>query len=172
MRIGYGVNRHEREFDGLGIETGMIAIDNKDTLETERKVLRNWIREYKRRGIKEITVVILDKGDLGIGQGAAKFRKEIIDDGATIEDPTDRPSTPKKRGRPAKPLLTEEQEQRVCALWNGGGFKEKTVIARVKQEYGIELDRDQLNYICKRRPKRRAEAAKRKAAKEAAKKSK
>jgi hypothetical protein len=165
MRIAYGVNRHEKDFDCLDIDPEMIAIDNKETLENERKVLGSWLREFQRRGTENVVVVILHDGDLGRGAGAAQFRKMITDTGATIEGPKDRPSTPKPRGRRVKPHLTDEQEQKVCALWNGGGFKQATLIARVKKEYGVELNRDQLNYICKRKPKQRAEAAKRKAKK-------
>lgn len=171
MRIAYGVNRHEKDFDGLDIEPDMIAIDNKETFETERQVLGTWLRELKRRGTENVVVVILDNGDLGRGAGAAQFRKMITDTGATIEGPKDRAPTGKK-GRPENPLLTDEQQQKICALWNSGNFHERTVINRVKKEYGITLTRDNLNYYCKTKPKRRAEAAKRKAAKEAAKKSK
>jgi len=172
MRIAYGVNRHEKDFDGLDIEPEMFAIDNKNTFEDERQVLGTWLREFQRRGTENVVVVILHDGDLGRGAGAAQFRKMITDTGATIEGPKDRQSTPKPRGRRPKPHLTEEQEQKVCALWNGGGFKQSTIIARVKKEYGVTLDTDQLNYICKRKPKQRAEAAKKRAAKDAAKKRK
>lgn len=172
MRIAYGVNRKEKDFDDLDIDPDMFAIDNKDTLENERQVLGTWLREFQRRKTENVVVVILHDGDLGRGVGAAQFRKMITDTGATIEGPKDRPSTPKPRGRRVKPLLTEDQEQKVCALWNGGGLQKKTIIARVKKEYGVELDRHQLNNICVRKPKLRAEAARRKAEKEAAKKSK
>lgn len=159
MRIAYGVNRHENDFDGLDIEPEMFAIDNKDTLENERQVLGTWLREFERRKTENVVVVILHDGDLGRGAGAAAFRKMITDTGATIEGPKNRPTVPKQRGRRVEPHLTEEQEQKVCALWNGGGFKQTTLIARVKKEYGVELNRDQLNYICKRKPKQRAAAA-------------
>jgi hypothetical protein len=171
MRIAYGVNRHEKDFDGLDIDPDMFAIDSKETFELERQVLGSWLREFQRRETENVVVVILDNGDLGRGAGAAQFRKMITDTGATIEGPKDREPTGKK-GRPENPHLTEDEEQKVCALWNSGNFREKTIIARVKKQYGVELNRDQLNYICKRKPKRQAAAAKKKSAKTVDKKSK
>lgn len=158
MRIAYGYNRSEKDFDGFDIDPDMFTIDKKDTFEDERQVLGSWIREYKRSGVENVTVVILDNGDLGIGAGAAKFCKMIIDDGATIEGPNDRPSNAKK-GRPEYPKLSPDDEHQICALRNSGNFKDKTLIARVKKEYGILLNRAQFNYICKRKLKREVEKA-------------
>ena len=164
MRIAYGVNRHEKEWDGLDIDPDMFAIDDKTTFELQRQVLGTWLREFQRRETENVVVVILDNGDLGRGAGAAQFRKMITDTGATIEGPKDRAPTGKK-GRPEKPHLTEEQEQAVCALWNSGNYREKTIINRVRKEHGVTLNRDQLNYICKRKPKQRAAAAAKRKAK-------
>jgi hypothetical protein len=159
MRIAYGYNRHEKDFDGLDIDPDMFTLDDKKTFEDQRQVLGAWLREFQRRKTEGVVVVILDNGDLGRGAGAAQFRKMITDTGATIEGPKDRPSAGSK-GRPERPHLTEDQEQKVCALWNGNNFRQSTLISIIKRDYGVELNRDQLNYICKRKPARKAAAAK------------
>lgn len=151
-KVAYGVNRSDKDFRNLGVPVGKIFIDNRQTGEEEKRALFAALREG-------VVVVVLSMGDLGKGAGAKRFKDAILKTGATIEGPDDRDDPlPKKAGRRGIGF-TPEQVDWACAMWLDPLRSENSVLIRVKDETGIEANRHQMNYLCRRKPKLKASKA-------------
>lgn len=148
-RIAYGYKRRDRDFDGLAITPGKHFIDNNNTAYMERRAMLSACRP-------DVVVVVLSMGDFGKGAGAKRVKDAILATGAAIEGPDDRVSPlPSKAGRKGVGF-TEDQLKWACALWLDPMRSEKSVLERVFSETGIVANRDQMNYICRRKPKKEA----------------
>ena len=151
-KVAYGVNRSDRDFRNLGVPIDKIFIDNKMTGEEEKRAMFAAIDEG-------VVVVVLSMGDFGKGAGAKRFKDAILAKGATIEGPDDRDDPlPRKSGRRGIGF-TPEQVDWACALWLDPLRSERSVLARIKTETEIEANRDQMNYLCRRKPKLKASKA-------------
>lgn len=157
-RIAYGVNRRDKDFRLLGVPLDKIFIDNNLTDGEEKRAMVATCRD-------DVTVVVLSMGDFGKGAGAKRFKDAILATGAIIEGPDDRDDPLPKKTGPRGLGFTDEQVDWACALWLDPLRSERSVLARIKDETEIEANRDQMNYLCRRKPKL-------KAAKEKAKKKK
>ena len=139
MRIGYGLNRIEKEFADANCD--QIWIDGQHTERQERSAM---LATGLRNGD---TLVLLARGDLGRGGELSIIYRALADRGIDVD--VVKPFSEKPKRKPGRPGFspTPEQDAEIKKLWADPVlYTLAYVIRRVEQITGHTVDRNALYY--------------------------
>jgi hypothetical protein len=146
MRIGYGFNRHDKDFEKWDCERVWI-----DTRKSER-VHRSDMFIFLEGGAPgDDTLFLLSKGDLGYGKELKQLRDDLESLGVSVEYP---PTPPDGRGRPAKFEPTPEVDALLRSMWKDPRHYSVALCLRTAVEKtGADVKRHQFIYRYGKRSK-------------------
>jgi len=148
MRIAIGLNRKEKDFDGMGISAGKFFIGDKNNIDDEKEAALFCIRPG-------VEVVVLSKADLGRGMGQVNYIKAIEKAGGVLIVCEAVQASPEPLSADS---LTIEQTSRICKIWGNNALSEATRLARIGEIK--PMSKNQVHYLCVTKPKRLVEKAK------------
>ena len=145
MKIAIGLNRKEKDFDGMGISAGKFFIGDKNNIDAEKEAALFCIRPG-------VEVVALAKADLGRGMGQVNYINAIEKAGGVL-------SVREGGTQSHEPLsadsLTSDQTSRICSIWGNNALSEATRLARIGDIK--PMSKNQVHYLCVTKKKRAAE---------------
>lgn len=137
MRVGYGINRSDRDFAKADVARLYI-----DTDRTERMERADLLQYGLRRGD---TLVLLAAGDLGRGAELPAIRRILEERGVTTEIVQTKPK--RQPGRPPEFAPNDEQDRLIRGLWYSlGVFQMGHVLRRAEEIFGSPVSRNQLDH--------------------------
>ena len=145
-RIAYGYNRSDKQFADSRISGDKYFIDNDKTGREELMAALMAVRPG-------VVVVVIQLSDFGKGAKAKNVKAEIEANGGIIE--VIGTAAPKAKGRGSEIGFNDEELQWACELWNNPLRDKANVLARIWAKTGQQPDRHQMNYLCRRKEKRK-----------------
>lgn len=151
-RLAYGYNRSDKQFSGCRISPNKYFIDNARTNRRELEDAMLTVREG-------VVVVVMKLSDFGSGARAKQVREYIEEQGGSIEV-IGESAQKLGRGRKTNVKFTDDELDWACALWNSPLREKSAVLARIQAKTGQAPNRDQMNYLCRRKPQRQKDTGK------------
>lgn len=137
MQCGYGYNRAPAALKAAGADR--LWIDHDQSGREMRAHL------FGPQGLRPGDVLILlDRGDLGVGKEIARFEAMAIAAGAAIQIVEAKPPTRLAPGRKPGFAPTQEQEA-LCRHWWMGPFRRADALDEIEKIMGRRVSPDQLN---------------------------
>jgi hypothetical protein len=139
MKVGYGLNRNERDFAAAGAERVYLDIDKTDRQERA---------DLLKRGVQPGDILyIFGWGELAKGGERQIIEARLEQLGVTVKVLDGPQLPPAKIGRPLKFNPNESQAATIGALWYDPlSYTQAYVRRRAEEIMGYPVTRNQLNY--------------------------
>ena len=138
MKVGYGYNRHPKDF--APYECERLYIDDSTTERQEREDMLAALGN----AVMEDTLVLLQRRDIGGGQEIPRILQELADMNVTVEV-IDFVPEKKRTGRPRVFDPTDEQAVKLERLWRSV-MPLNHILRRASEIAGFQVKRHQMIY--------------------------
>lgn len=137
MRIGYGYNRPDKDFDAWDCER--VFVDTNRTEREERAAMFSIFPLID----SPIELFMFTKGELGYGKELQQLRKTLDAQGVSITYP---PVKVESRGRKPKFNPTPEQITLFNRYWKDDKYSQAYCLRKISEEMGFNVPRHQAIY--------------------------